>query len=79
MKPKKPSLDVSLLSDVASLNPRVLTQIERRIRECLKQFPDVCEGKIMLNGVDHFFTYKVRRNLVEVNILERELAERTYP
>jgi hypothetical protein len=71
----KPTLDV-ILCTPEKLDQGALSLIERTIRECLKEFPDFCEGSIMLNGIDHFFTYKVLGSVVNVNVVERSLAER---
>jgi hypothetical protein len=50
-------------------------RINRHITRCLKEFPEACEGKIFLDGVEHFFVYVVRDGVVELKIAPRELAE----
>src|SRR5262249_34097573 len=56
-------------------NQRVRAKVEAHIRECLKEFPVICEGVLMLNGFEHWFTYMVRKDCVEVQLAPRDLAE----
>jgi hypothetical protein len=55
--------------------PDLRRQIERRIIRCLKEFPEACEGRIDLDGVEHFFVYVVRNGVADLQIAPRELAE----
>jgi len=56
-------------------NRRVRAEVEAHIVECLKEFPDVCEGVLMLNGFEHFFTYVVREDCIKATLLPRDFAE----
>lgn len=48
------------------------------VRKCLTDFPDeqAGEGIIQFDGVDHFFTYAIKGEIVEAAVGPRDDAER---
>jgi hypothetical protein len=50
-------------------------KLRARIRRCLKEFPDKCEGSIMLDGVEYWFVYVVEDGVAGVKMAPRYLAE----
>ena len=63
-------------SSVDVTQPRIAEKIRRRVLSCLKKFPDVGEGVIVLDEVEHFFTYvRADDEVIEVSLLRRDDAE----
>jgi hypothetical protein len=73
-------LKLQYSSSVDLTRPDLQKEIQQHILDCLRDFPDICEGSIVLDGVEHFFTYMTRiegsDQIVEVNILLRDVAEK---
>jgi hypothetical protein len=58
-----------------NLSSRATDKVRRMVRRCLVKFPDICEGVIMLDRVEHFFTCKVDGDFIVMNLLPRDKAE----
>jgi hypothetical protein len=56
--------------------PEVFLHLHSKFREHVKEFPDVCEGSIWLDGIEHFFTYAVKNGIAEMFVMVRADAER---
>jgi hypothetical protein len=69
-------LELYWMSDVVEFTPKRHAKVRKRLLSLLKKFPDVCEGSIWLGGVEHYFTYEVHGELVEMNLLPRTHAEK---
>jgi hypothetical protein len=74
MMMRRMELDLHYASFV-ELTPKRQAKVRKRVLSALKEFPDVCEGSIWLGGVEHYFTYKVRGELVTMHLLPRTDAE----
>ncbi len=58
------------------LTPRALDKLQRCVRRHLIDFPDICEGVIVLGGIEHFFTYmKLEGGEIEMFLMLRDNAE----
>jgi hypothetical protein len=56
--------------------PEVFLKLHSHFRKNVKKFPDVCEGSIWLDGVEHFFTYVVENGIGEMFVMVRADAEK---
>jgi len=55
--------------------PKFRAKLEARLRRCLPEFPDYCEGSLHFRGVEYFFTYVVKDDVVDVVVMPRDKAE----
>jgi hypothetical protein len=62
-------------SNVDLRQPQHVSHLRSLVLETIKKHPDVAEGVIVFDDVEHFFTYAVKGDMVEVMVLPRELAE----
>jgi hypothetical protein len=63
-------------SDVDLRQPQHLSHLHSFVLECLKEHPHVAEGIIVFDDVEHFLTYLVKGDMVEVVVAPRDTAER---
>jgi hypothetical protein len=50
-------------------------ELKRYVIRNLKQFPNCAEGVTDIDGVDHFYTYRVEGDTIIMHIMPREMAE----
>jgi hypothetical protein len=71
-----PRLAINYVSHIDLARDDLVAEIRSRVADCLRDFPEICEGSIHLAGVEYFFTYKrAASDLIEVNLLPRDVAE----
>jgi hypothetical protein len=58
------------------LTPKQQAKVIKRVLDALKEFPDFCEGSVWLGGIEYYFTYEVRSELVTTYLQPRVDAEK---
>lgn len=76
---RRPVISLHYEGPVDLDQPLWLDQIRRKVQDCvreMREFPNVREGAITLDGVEHFFTCAaVSAETVEMNVVQRDEAE----
>jgi hypothetical protein len=70
----KMKVELTYLGPV-EMTPARVGYLKRYLRDTLRDTPNLAEGVITLDGIEHYYTYAVEHGVMSVNMAPRDFAE----